>query len=56
MEQQVVDAARRGVWVEPDTVMSVEELEATDDPDQLVRADLVRELLMGRRGELVVLC
>jgi hypothetical protein len=43
LEQQVVDAARRGDWAGSET----------EPPDLTmeVRAELVRELLMGRRGD-----
>ena len=52
LEQAVVDAARRGVLVEPATVVEVEELAVTEDPELRVRAEVIRELLMGRWGEL----
>lgn len=48
----MVDAARRGGWVGPETAMGMAELEVTRDPGRRVRAELVRELLMGRLGEL----
>jgi hypothetical protein len=52
IERAVVDAARRGVWVEPDTLVEVEELAATEDAGLQVRAVVIRELLMGHRGDL----
>lgn len=52
LEQQVIDAARRGDWVEPADYVPMEELKSTDDPGRQVRAALIRELLMGRRSDL----
>ncbi|GLZ37684.1 hypothetical protein Acsp05_13090 [Actinokineospora sp. NBRC 105648] len=52
LEQQVVDAARRGVWAEPRTSVGVAELASTEDAGLCVRAELIRELLIGRHGEL----
>lgn len=52
LEEAVVDAARRGMWAGPDAAWKVEHLAVTDDPELRVRAELIRELLMGRRGEL----
>jgi hypothetical protein len=52
LEQSVVEAARRGVWTEPAFAVEVEELAVTEDPLLRVRAEVIRELLMGRRGEL----
>ncbi|MFE9751399.1 hypothetical protein ACFYOT_41375 [Saccharothrix saharensis] len=51
LEQDVIDAARRGEWAGPDTGW-VEHLAVTGNPDLCVRAELIRELLMGRHGEL----
>lgn len=48
----MVEAALRGSWAASDTTMPTEELEGTDDPALRVRAELIRELLMGLRGEL----
>ncbi|TWP54191.1 hypothetical protein FKR81_01110 [Lentzea tibetensis] len=50
-EKEVVEAARRGVEVVCSD-LDVEELATSDDPDHVVRAELIRELLLGRRGEL----
>jgi hypothetical protein len=52
VERAVVEAARRGVWAEPDVVVGVEELVVTEDPGLRVRSVVIRELLMDRRGEL----
>lgn len=52
MERAVVDAARCGVWAEPDIEAGVEDLAVTEDAGLRVQAELIRELLMGRRGEL----
>ncbi len=52
VEQQVVDNTRRGEVTNPGTRMLVEELAVTDDPELRVRADLLRELLRGLRGDL----
>jgi hypothetical protein len=52
LERDVVNAARCGVPTRPGTAVDVTELEVTDDPDLRVRAVVIRELLMGRRGEL----
>ncbi|WP_242545105.1 hypothetical protein [Amycolatopsis sp. MtRt-6] len=52
VERQVVDAARRGEAVKPATTMTAEELAVTDDAELRVRADLLRELLRGLRGDL----
>lgn len=52
VEQQVADAARRGDRAGPDAVLPMKELTTTEGPALLVRADLIRILLMGRRGEL----
>jgi hypothetical protein len=52
LEQRVVEAARRGTWAEGAGGLSVEELAVTEDQDLWVRAELIRELLLGRHGEL----
>ncbi|SEF32862.1 hypothetical protein SAMN05421837_106474 [Amycolatopsis pretoriensis] len=52
MEKKVIEGARRGVRTGSGTTESAEALATTDDPALQVRADLLRELLMGRRGEL----
>jgi hypothetical protein len=52
LERQVVDTARRGRVAKPATMMTVEELVVTDDPELRVRADLLRELLRGLHGDL----
>ncbi len=52
LEQEVVNVARRGGVAKPATAMALEELALTDDPELLVRADLLRELLRGLRGDL----
>ncbi|WP_372671126.1 hypothetical protein [Amycolatopsis kentuckyensis] len=52
LEQEVVAAARRGGVAKPATARTVEELALTDDPELLIRADLLRELLRGMRGDL----
>ncbi|MFT7871243.1 MULTISPECIES: hypothetical protein [Amycolatopsis] len=52
LEQQVVDAARRGELAVPATTTTVEKLSVTDDPALRVRADLLRELLRGLHGDL----
>ncbi|WP_228122215.1 hypothetical protein [Saccharothrix syringae] len=53
LERTVLDAARLG---EPagllDRRVDVEELAVTDDPGLCVRAELIRDLLLGRHGEL----
>ncbi|MFD7655359.1 hypothetical protein ACFV4N_15420 [Actinosynnema sp. NPDC059797] len=51
LEHEVVAAARRGAWATRDGDR-VEELALAEDPDLCVRAELIRELLMGRHGEL----
>ncbi|GLW93394.1 hypothetical protein Aglo03_42100 [Actinokineospora globicatena] len=51
-EQEVVDAALRGTWAQPDITMGIEGLAITQDPGVLVRADLIRELLLGRHGDI----
>ena len=40
IEQQLVEAARRGQWL------------TCAKPDQVVRGEVIRELLLGRHGEL----
>ncbi|MGX7827445.1 hypothetical protein ACTG9Q_20405 [Actinokineospora sp. 24-640] len=52
LEEAVVEAVRKGDWVGSDTTLTVDQLAVTDDPGLRVRAELIRELLMGRRGEL----
>jgi hypothetical protein len=54
MERAVVDAARWGLGDlgQADSMVGVDELATTEDPGQQVRAVVIRELLMGRRGEL----
>ncbi|MEV4051722.1 hypothetical protein AB0J55_11090 [Amycolatopsis sp. NPDC049688] len=52
LEQQVVDAARRGEVARPAIAMMVEKLAVTDNPELQVRAELLRELLRGLRGDL----
>ena len=52
IERAVVDAARRGVWAKPNNVVGVQELAVTGNPDLRVRSVVIRELLMGRCGEL----
>jgi hypothetical protein len=50
-ERELVDVARHGtVLVCSD--LPVDDLADSDDPARCVRAELVRELLLGRRGEL----
>ncbi|MEO6086627.1 MAG: hypothetical protein ABIQ18_26290 [Umezawaea sp.] len=48
----MVEAARRGTWVEGVGRLSVEELAVAEDQGLWVRAQLIRELLLGRHGEL----
>jgi hypothetical protein len=50
LEQRVIDAARRGEPVKLETEIALDEISITEDLDLRVRAELVRELLMGRRG------
>ncbi|MDX8146403.1 hypothetical protein SK854_30115 [Lentzea sp. BCCO 10_0061] len=52
LEEAVIDAARRGTWVQPGATLAAGDLIAAEDLGLRVRADLIRELLMGRRGEL----
>lgn len=52
LELAIVDAARRGVLVEPEIAIDTEGPAITEDSCAQVRAELIRELLMGRRGEL----
>ncbi|MEU5694348.1 hypothetical protein [Actinosynnema sp. NPDC020468] len=52
VEEAVIAAACRGTWTRPDTDLTPEQLADTEDPGLRVRAELIRELLMGRRGEL----
>ncbi|MGW5053922.1 hypothetical protein [Actinokineospora sp. NPDC004072] len=52
LEEAVIDAARRGTWILPDSQLTPEQLTDTEDPQLRVRAELIRELMMGRRGEL----
>lgn len=52
LEEKVVDCARRGLGADSGATEGAEALTTIDDPARQVRADLVRELLMGRRGEL----
>ncbi|MFC6093941.1 hypothetical protein [Saccharothrix lopnurensis] len=52
LEEAVVAAACRGTWTRPDTDLTPGQLADTEDPGLRVRAELIRELLMGRRGEL----
>ncbi|WP_143230067.1 hypothetical protein [Actinophytocola xanthii] len=52
IEQATVDAARCGVWAGPNVALVGKDLSVTDDPGLRVRAVVIRELLMGRRGEL----
>jgi hypothetical protein len=52
LEQRVINAAHRGGWASPDVVIPVEELATIDDSRLRVRAELLRELLIGRRGVL----
>ena len=52
LEKRVIAAARRGTWTQPDTVLPMKELLVADSRDVRVRAELIRELLMGHRGEL----
>ncbi|MEU4447966.1 hypothetical protein AB0K14_35395 [Actinosynnema sp. NPDC050801] len=51
VEDHVVAAALRGVAVVCGD-LDVDELAASEDPRHLVRAELIRELLLGRRGDL----
>ncbi|AUI59580.1 hypothetical protein [Amycolatopsis sp. BJA-103] len=51
-EDSIIHCARRGTWFHPDPSIGVEQLETTDFPHLRVRARLLRELLMGRHGEL----
>lgn len=51
-EQEIIAAARRGTWVGAGGGPSVADLATTDDPARWVRADLIRDLLLGRHGEL----
>ncbi len=51
-EREVVEAARRGVWLTCAPGVQVEELAGSDDSSHVVRAELIRELLLGRHGEL----
>ncbi|GAA3464400.1 hypothetical protein GCM10018963_64130 [Saccharothrix longispora] len=51
-EREVVEAARRGAWLTCAPGVPVEELAGSDDLSHVVRAELIRELLLGRRGEL----
>ncbi|MEU4742516.1 hypothetical protein AB0G02_18925 [Actinosynnema sp. NPDC023658] len=46
MEQEVVDAARRGVWAGPESDCPTD-LAVAGDAGLHVRAGLIRELLMG---------
>jgi hypothetical protein len=50
-EQNLVRAARRGDGVDCDA-LTMGELATTEDPARVVRAELLRELLLGRRGDL----
>ncbi|MGW4058881.1 hypothetical protein ACWEGE_11405 [Amycolatopsis sp. NPDC004747] len=52
LEQRVVDTARRGEVARPAITMTVENLAVTDEPELQVRAGLLRELLLGLRGDL----
>ncbi|MEU3624858.1 hypothetical protein BS329_18085 [Amycolatopsis coloradensis] len=52
LEEAIIDGARRGVWTKPETKLTTDQLTSTKDPELRVRAELIRELLMGRRGEL----
>jgi len=51
LEQALVRAARRGDPLDCGD-LPMGELAVTDDPGRVVRAELIRELLLGRRGEL----
>jgi len=51
LEQALVRAARRGDPLDCGHV-SMDELAVADDPGRVVRAELIRELLLGRRGGL----
>jgi hypothetical protein len=50
-ERELVDAARCGVELVCGD-LSVDDLSVDDDPRHAVRAEVIRELLLGRRGEL----
>ncbi|SEF30188.1 hypothetical protein SAMN05421837_10547 [Amycolatopsis pretoriensis] len=52
VERQVVETARRGDLADSATMMTVEELAVTDNPELRVRADLLRDLLRGLHGDL----
>ncbi len=52
LEQRVVEAAHRGTWAEGGGGLSVEELAITEDQGLWVRAELIRELLLGRHEQL----
>ena len=51
LESELVGAARRGGVLDCGE-MPIDELATTDDPGRLVRAEVIRELLLGRRGQL----
>lgn len=50
-EHGLVDAARHGVELVAST-LTLEQLAASDDTSSQVRAELIRELLLGKHGEL----
>jgi hypothetical protein len=52
LEKSVIDAAREGLQARPPEAMCAADLAVTTDDRLLVRAEVIRDALMGRWGEL----
>ncbi|MEV4315415.1 hypothetical protein [Actinocrispum sp. NPDC049592] len=50
-ERKLIDAARLGVWLTCGT-LGPDDLKDTDDPRYHIRGEVIRELLLGRHGEI----